>query len=199
MLVKICGIKTIEAGIIATEAGADYIGFVFAPSKREVTPSEAAVIAKAIPPSVQKVGVFVNESVENIIKIAKQVGLDVIQLHGNEPNTIVDQLPYKVIKAYSIDQISPEKIINFPSDYYIIDSPAGEHQGGSGKVFDWNLAIDLGLDPKKVILAGGLTPENIQRAINHVQPIGVDVSSGVETNGYKDHTKIKQFIANAKG
>lgn len=199
MLVKICGIKTIEAASVAVQAGADFIGFVFAPSKRQITPNQAAIIAKTVPASVQKVGVFVNETVENIKDIAEQVGLDIIQLHGDESPEILEQLPYQTIKAFSIDQVSAEMVKSFPADYYLIDSPVGEHRGGTGKTFDWKLATELGLHLDKVILAGGLSPDNIQEAIKQVQPAGIDVSSGVETNGEKDHQKIKQFIQNAKG
>jgi phosphoribosylanthranilate isomerase len=199
MLVKICGIKTIEAATVAGQAGADLIGFVFAPSKRKITPTEAAKIARKIPISVRKVGVFVNETVENMRNIAEQVGLDIIQLHGDEPPEILEQLPYQTIKAFSIDQVNAETIKSFPADYYLIDSPIGKHRGGTGKTFDWNLATELELDPSKLILAGGLSSENVQAAIELVNPAGIDVSSGVETNGKKDHQKIKQFIENAKG
>lgn len=199
MLVKICGIKTSEAATVAAQAGADFIGFVFAESKRKITPDQAAVIAKTVPASVRKVGVFVNETVENMKKIAEQVGLDVIQLHGDEPPATIKQLPYQTIKAFSIDQVSADTIEAFPSDFYIIDSPIGEYRGGTGKTFDWDLATELGLDLSKVILAGGLSPDNVQHAIKQVKPAGIDVSSGIETDGKKDHQKIKQFIQNAKG
>ncbi len=199
MLVKICGIRTNEAAEVAAQAGADFIGFVFAPSKRQITPEKAANIAKTIPASVRKVGVFVNETVENMKKIAEQVGLDVIQLHGDESPMMVEQLPYQTIKAFSIDQVDAKTIHSYPVDYYLIDSPIGEHRGGTGKTFDWDLATELGLDQSKVILAGGLSPSNVQTAIKQVSPAGVDVSSGVETAGEKDHQKIKQFIQNAKG
>ena len=199
MLVKICGIKTIEAASVAVQARADFIGFVFAESKRQITPDQAATIAKTIPASVRKVGVFVNETVENMREIAEQVGLDVIQLHGDESPSILEQLPYQTIKAFSIDLVNAETIKSFPADFYLIDSPIGEHRGGTGKTFDWDLATELGIDLSKIILAGGLSPENVQTAIQQVNPAGIDVSSGVETNGEKDHQKIKQFIRNAKG
>ncbi len=199
MLVKICGIRTNEAAEVAAQAGANFIGFVFAPSKRQITPEKAANIAKTIPTSVRKVGVFVNETVENMKKIAEQVGLDVIQLHGDESPMVVEQLPYQTIKAFSIDQVDAKTIHSYPVDYYLIDSPIGEHRGGTGKTFDWDLATELGLDQSKVILAGGLSPSNVQTAIKQVSPAGVDVSSGVETAGENDHQKIKQFIQNAKG
>src|SRR5690625_849821 len=199
MLVKICGITTIEAGNVAVQAGADFIGFVFAPSKRKITPNEAAKIAKTLPKSVQTVGVFVNESVENIKQIAELVDLDVIQLHGDEPPEMINELPYQTIKAFSIDQVDAQTIHSYSADYYLIDSPIGEHRGGTGKTFNWKRATDLGIDLNKVILAGGLSPSNVEAAIRQVRPVGIDVSSGVETNGKKDHEKIKQFIRNAKG
>lgn len=199
MLVKICGIQTIKAAEVAVEAGADFIGFVFAPSKRKIAPQQAAIIAKHIPSSVKKVGVFVNETPERIRQIADIIGLDIIQLHGDEPPDIVDELPYSIIKAYSIHQLDLLKLQKFPCDYYLIDSPPTTYRGGSGKTFNWKIAMNLPIDPNKIILAGGLTPKNIKEAITVVNPAGVDVSSGVETNGKKDHKKIKQFLANAKG
>lgn len=199
MLVKICGIKTVEAAQVAVQAGADFIGFVFAPSKRRITPEEAAKIAKAIPKSVRTVGVFVNESTENIKKIAEMVGLDVIQLHGDESPKMVAELPYQTIKAFSIDQVDARTIYSYQTDYYLIDSPVGEHRGGTGKIFDWKQATELEIDLNKVILAGGLSPDNVKAAIGQVGPAGIDVSSGVETNGEKDHEKMIQFIRNAKG
>lgn len=200
MLVKICGIKTIEAASVAVQAGADFIGFVFAPSKRKITPEQAAKIAKTIPTSIRKVGVFVNETVENIKEIAEHVGLDVIQLHGDEPPEMLGKIPYQTIKAFSIDQVSEACTIKaFPADFYLIDSPIDEYRGGSGKTFDWHLVTKLGIDSNKIILAGGLSSDNVQVAIKQVNPAGIDVSSGVETDGEKDHEKIKQFIRNAKG
>src|SRR5699024_3088600 len=187
MLVKICGIKTIEAASVAVQAGADFIGFVFAPSKRKTTPEEAARIAKTIPKSVRTVGVFVNETVDHIKQIAELVGLDVIQLHGDEPPEVIGELPYQTIKAFSIDQVDAQTINSYPADYHLIDSPVGEHRGGTGKTFDWKRATDLGIDLNKVILAGGLSPSNVQAAIRQVSPVGIDVSSGVETNGEKDY------------
>lgn len=199
MLVKICGIQTIEAAEVAVEAGANLIGFVFARSKREITPEKAAQIATSIPNSVKKVGVFVNETAENMIDIAETVDLDMIQLHGDETSELVAQLPYKTIKAFSIDSVDEKALKAFDADYYLIDSPPKIHRGGSGETFDWNLVTQLNIDPEKLILAGGLSVDNIKQAIHTVQPAGIDVSSGVETDGQKDHDKIKQFIIKAKG
>lgn len=198
MLVKICGITTKESADIAVNAGADYIGFVFAPSKRRINPTKARNIAQALPNSIKTVGVFVNEEVQTMLHIAEMVGLDVIQLHGDEPPEIAEQLPYPIIKAFSVDADTISHIQDYPCDYYLLDSPAGTSRGGNGIAFDWKLTGNLAMDHKRIILAGGLTPENVVKAINIANPAAVDVSSGVETNRKKDPDKIKQFIYNAK-
>ncbi|ASN07223.1 phosphoribosylanthranilate isomerase [Virgibacillus necropolis] len=199
MLVKTCGIMTKEAADTAVQTGADFIGFVFAPSKRYMTADQAAEIAKTIPQSVKKVGVFVNETAESITSIAEKVGLDYIQLHGDEPADFAEQLPYSIIKAFPATPDSFAQIKDYPCDYYLIDSPFGSNRGGNGTMFDWAILKELNLDTNKLILAGGLTPENVQQAISLTEPIGVDVSSGIETNGSKDLSKIKNFIVKAKG
>lgn len=199
MLVKICGLTTTEAAITATEAGADLIGFVFAKSKRQIAPLEAKKIASALPSSVKKTGVFVNETISSILEIADMVGLDIIQLHGDEPPEMIEQLPFEVIKAIPAKQEQLKEISSYSlADYYLIDSPFGKGRGGNGTTFDWNTLQNLPIDCSKLLLAGGLTPENVQEAIRFVQPAGVDVSSGVETEGKKDHQKIEQFIKKAK-
>lgn len=194
MLVKICGIKTIDAADAAVKAGADYIGFVFAESSRKISPEDAAMIASSLPVSVKKVGVFVNETVETMKETAQTVGLDTIQLHGEEPPEVAEQLPYEIIKAFPVNTETLPAIRSYPCDYYLLDS----WRGGSGIAFDWNLADQLSINRAKIMLAGGLTPENVTRAINTVRPAAVDVSSGVETNKEKDLNKIEQFIRNAK-
>lgn len=198
MLVKVCGIQTREAAEVVVQEGADFIGFVFAESKRKISPEQATEIASGLPNQVKKVGVFVNEQPKRMIEIAKQVGLDYLQLHGDEPAEVARKLPFRVIKVFVADSSNLENIQDYPCDYYLIDSPAGKYRGGSGKTFNWELIEELKLDRSKLILAGGLTVENVQQAIKVVHPIGVDVSSGVETNGEKDVLKIKQFIKNAK-
>jgi len=194
MLVKICGITTSEAAEAAAAAGADFIGFVFAASRRKITPERAKMIARSLSSSVKTVGVFVNETVEQMVNIAEYVGLDYLQLHGDEGEAVSKQLPRPVIKAFSVKDKSIKNIMNYPCDYYLIDSPGG----GTGKSFDWKLLDKFNLDASKLILAGGLNPDNVQEAIRVVKPAGVDVSSGVETNGAKDIKKIKQFIHAAK-
>ncbi|WP_430788891.1 phosphoribosylanthranilate isomerase [Virgibacillus flavescens] len=199
MLVKICGIMTNEAADTAVNAGTDFIGFVFTPSKRQITADQAASIAETVPRHVKKVGVFVNETKEKIVAIAEKAKLDYIQLHGDESAEFAAELPYPIIKAFPATKDKLSQIKNYPCDYYLIDSPFGKSRGGNGTVFDWMMLKELNLDTNKLILAGGLTPENVQQAINLTNPIGVDVSSGVESEGSKDLRKISHFIKQAKG
>lgn len=193
MLVKICGIQTCEAASTAAEAGADMIGFVFAPSKRQVTPETAKTIAACIPATVKKVGVFVDASPSFMQQIAMEVGLDYLQLHGQESPAIAKKLSLPVIKAFPNHQIN-DQIATYPCEYVLID---GTHPG-SGNTFDWQLLDQLPVNRNKLLLAGGLAPDNVQQAIRQVQPIGVDTSSGVEINGQKDSTRIQAFIQTAK-
>lgn len=198
MHVKVCGIKTLAVAKTVEQAGADFIGFVFAPSKRQITPDDAAAIAKELAPTIKKVGVFVNESVDTIERIAEEVGLDIIQLHGDESAAFARQLTLPVIKAFSINQVTPGDIAAYPCQYILIDSPGESYRGGSGKTFSWELLDELNIPREKLILAGGLTANNIKQAIELVRPVGADVSSGVETDGEKDPDKIYRFIKNTK-
>lgn len=198
MLVKICGIQTIEAAQAAVLAGADWIGFVFAPSKRRVSLEQARAIATTLPPSIQTVGVFVNETVETMNGLASKVPLDYIQLHGQEDNLIAKKIEAKIMKAFSITEIKQADAANYPCDYILVDAPRATYAGGNGVVFDWQQLKNLQLPHDKLMIAGGLTPDNVTSAIRLLQPTAVDVSSGVETNGKKDHNKITQFINRAK-
>lgn len=198
MIVKICGITTKETAHVVAANGADWIGFVFAPSKRQITVEHAKEIVATLPASIKKVGVFVNESLENMIEIAQTVPLDIIQLHGDEPKEIAEALPYPVIRACTLEQINTTVMKDYPCDYVLIDSPGTAFRGGSGIPFDWSQMEQLEIAREKLILAGGLSPENIKQAIQTVQPTGVDVSSGVETDEKKDHEKIKRFLLQAK-
>ena len=198
MYVKICGITSIEMANVVEENGANFIGFVFAPSKRQVSTEKAAEIANTLGKTINKVGVFVNETKENICHIAEQVGLDYIQLHGDETAAFATSLPYPVIKAFSSEKVTNELINHYPADYILIDSPPQEFRGGSGVTFDWSTLNQFDIDRSKLILAGGLTIDNVAQARAQVQPYAVDVSSGVETNGIKDAKKIEQFITLAK-
>ncbi|PFJ59150.1 phosphoribosylanthranilate isomerase [Bacillus thuringiensis] len=200
MKVKICGITDVETAKCACEYGADAIGFVFSESKREITPGLAKEIIGELPAHVLKIGVFVNESVEVIQKIADECGLTHVQLHGDEENHRIRRLNIPSIKSLGVTSESDMKSAQaYETDYILFDSPKEKFHGGNGKTFSWEL---LGHMPKelrkKTILAGGLNALNIEEAIRTVRPYMVDVSSGVETEGKKDVEKIKQFIIKAK-
>jgi phosphoribosylanthranilate isomerase len=199
MKVKICGITDIETGVAAANYGADAIGFVFAESKRRIPIEKAKEIIAHLPKEVWKVGVFVNETREEIESIASTVGLTHIQLHGDETASFSESLSLPVIKSISFQgNESLEALGGFPSDFILLDSPKGKYRGGNGTVFNWSEVNPKFLNPKKVILAGGLKADNVEAAINIIKPYMVDVSSGVETEGIKDLGKIKTFIEKAK-
>ncbi|MED3052561.1 phosphoribosylanthranilate isomerase [Bacillus thuringiensis] len=200
MKVKICGITDVETAKSACEYGADALGFVFAESKRKITPKRAKEIIQELPANVLKIGVFVNESVEVIQKIADECGLTHVQLHGDEDNHQIRRLNIPSVKSLGVTSESDMKNAQgYEADYILFDSPKEKFHGGNGKTFSWEL---LGHIPKelqkKTILAGGLNALNIEEAIRIVRPYMVDVSSGVETEGKKDVEKIKQFIIKAK-
>lgn len=194
--VKICGLTKKEHIQVAVEEQVDYIGFVFAKSKRQVTVEQAKVLAQSIPEPIQKVGVFVNETVENMLHIAKEVPLDVIQLHGQEPQQVVEALkPYTTIKAISVrTKEDVQKAAQYNVDYYLFDAPGIEYEGGSGNTFDWTLLENTKINRQNIILAGGLSPENVGRAIEQVEPYRIDVSSGVEIDGQKDEMRMRAFM-----
>lgn len=195
MLVKICGISSIEAAKQAINAGADFIGFVFAESKRKVSVEIARKISREIPNHVKKVGVFVNESIKQVETISEVVGLDYVQLHGDESPEYCATLTTPVIKAFQIRTKKDfEAISAYQVAFLLLDSPAGKYRGGNGEPFDWTLVSQTPLITTRIFLAGGLRPENVVGAIKEVKPMGVDVSSGVETNGQKDPAKMKAFI-----
>ena len=183
------------------EFGADAIGFVFVPNTpRYIEPAKAAEIIARLPPFVTTVGLFVNDSQEHIKQIADQCKLSALQLHGQESPDFCLQFNRKVIKAF---RIKNKEILTALPKYtvsaYLLDTYVKGAMGGTGVTFDWSLALEA----KKyglVILAGGLNPGNVAEAIQQVHPYGVDVSSGVEAEpGKKDHGKMKDFIAAAKG
>ena len=198
--VKICGLLQKEHVEAAVQHGADFIGFVFAPSRREVTIEQAAALAAHIPAHVKKVGVFVNETPARVREIAQAVPLDYVQYHGDEPQSVIDEVGYPAIKAFSVR--SAEDVLQaatYTVDYYLFDAPGTDFRGGSGHVFNWSLLAEAGINMNNVLLAGGLHADNVRQAIDEVQPFGVDVSSGVETNKVKDTTKIHAFLQAAKG
>ena len=189
MKIKICGLSTKEAVDTAVESGATHLGFILSPSKRQVAPEKIFQITNDVPKTVKKVGVFVDEPI-NFVKKAIQVAqLDLVQLHGNEDMNYINQLDISVIKAIRPDQEFKE----YEDVILLFDSP----QAGSGQAFDWESLVTSGLK-NKFFIAGGLNPENVAAAIQHFpNAYGVDVSSGVETDGIKNLTKIKNFVQNA--
>lgn len=201
MKVKICGITDVNTAVSCVNYGADAIGFVFAESKRKITPEDAREIVSQLPANIHKVGVFVNETKENIIQLAQFAGLTHIQLHGDETPDFCEALGLPVIKAISADaeEIGISDISKFPCEYFLVDGPKGEYRGGNGIAFDWQKVNSQAFKRKRLILAGGLDEGNVEEAISLVNPYMVDVSSGVETEGVKDLQKIKRFIKKAKG
>lgn len=189
--VKICGLSTKEAVKTAVSAGADYIGFVFAPSKRQVTLEQAAELAKFIPSHIQKVGVFVSPSRAELLEAVDKVGLDLVQVHGQVADDLFEDLPCASIQAVQVDRDG--HVPNSQPDYLLFDAPVA----GSGQTFDWG-RLDTTELAQPFFIAGGLNEDNVARAIQHFSPFAVDVSSGVETNGQKDHEKIRRFIERVK-
>jgi phosphoribosylanthranilate isomerase len=198
--VKVCGMTSLKDALVAVEEGADAVGFIFyKKSPRSVTMKIVREIVLELPPFVDTVGVFVDESAVQINKIADYCNLDIIQLHGDESPTFCKRIRRKVIKAFRIkDMQSVKKISCFQVSGFLLDTFSENLHGGTGKVFDWNLVLPA----KKfgpVIMAGGLTPNNVQQAVRQVRPYGVDVCSGVESEpGIKDHKKVRAFLKNAK-
>ena len=189
--VKICGLSTKEAVKTAVSAGADYIGFVFAPSKRQVTVEQAIELAKFIPSHIQKVGVFVSPSRAELLEAVDKVGLDFVQVHGQVVDKLFENLPCGSIQAVQVDEGG--HVPNSQADYLLFDAPVA----GSGQIFDWG-RLDTTELAQPFFIAGGLNEDNVEEAIQHFTPYAVDVSSGVETNGQKDHEKIRRFIERVK-
>ena len=189
--VKICGLSTKEAVETAVSAGADYIGFVFAPSKRQVTLEQAADLAKTTPATVKKVGVFVSPSRAQLLETIEQVGLDLVQVHGQVADDLFENLPCDSIQAVQVDENG--HVPNSRADYLLFDAPVA----GSGRTFDWGKLDTTGLN-QPFFIAGGLHEDNVVKAIQHFTPYAVDVSSGVETDGQKDYEKIRRFIERVK-
>jgi len=199
--VKICGITTRDDALMAVEAGADALGFVFfEKSTRHVTPQKAAVIIRDLPPFVQTVGLFVNEEADQVNWTADFCGLDLVQLHGEEEPEYCLGIHRRAIKAFRVkDATSLAGINRYPVTGVLLDAWSPLAHGGTGQTFDWDLARDAGL-VNHLILAGGLNPDNIADAVRTVSPYAVDVSSGVESvPGRKDPEKVRAFIRRAKG
>ncbi|MBD3401908.1 phosphoribosylanthranilate isomerase [candidate division GN15 bacterium] len=189
--VKICGITNPEDALAAVRAGADALGFVFAPSPRRVTPAQAAAIIAELPPFIATVGVFVDTGSAGIEAIIRQCGFHYIQLHGTNDRSIDSVVP--LIRAFSA-VADADDIIAHPARFVLLDGYHPNRAGGTGRTCDWSLAAQVARR-RPLILAGGLHADNVASALETVRPAAVDVSSGVEREpGQKDHEKIQSFI-----
>jgi phosphoribosylanthranilate isomerase len=194
--VKICGITNMEDALTVAAAGADALGFVFyRKSPRYITPDNAATIVRQLPPFVTTVGLFVDESGARVDSIRRQVGLDCLQFHGRESQNYISQFPCRVVKAVRVaDRKSLGDVARFQVNAVLLDSFRAGEMGGTGTTFDWSWLE--GFDSSaRLILAGGLTPDNVREAITICRPYGVDCSSGVEKSpGVKDPRLVRNFI-----
>lgn len=196
MFVKICGVTDEADALLAVAMGADAVGLILAPSKRQVAFDRARDIARQLPSEVLTVGVFRDEAAGRVVELANRAGLGAVQLHGHETPAeaawIRARVPL-VIKALPAGEDLATRAAEYEVDAVLVDSP----EPGSGRVFDWSAVV--GLDPgTRVILAGGLTPDNVGEAIERVRPWGVDVASGVERSvGHKDPVKVRRFVNEA--
>lgn len=191
VLVKICGIRSLEASKAVAKAGADFLGLNFVPSsKRYINPKDALGIIKLIRGKIKIVGVFQDADIDYVNGIAANLGLDFVQLHGQEDNDYINKVGVPVIKSVTLkDQLSKIR-----TKYFILDRT----NRGRGSMVDLKKAAKLAIK-FPIFYAGGLNPENVADVINKIQPFAVDVAGGIETNGYQDTEKIKLFVGNAKG
>lgn len=195
-IIKFCGITNLEDALDAVKFGVDALGFVFAMSPRKVTADMVKKIITNLPPYVLTVGVFVNEKIDIVKTTVESCGIDWVQLHGDESPEYCSNLNLKCIKVIknNIDIIPQYK-----TDYVLLDALSPVRLGGTGTLYDWDLAVRAKMFGKKIILAGGLNPENVCDAIRKVNPYAVDVSSGIEKEpGKKDYNKMRDFIYNIK-
>lgn len=198
VLVKICGITDAATALTAADAGADALGFVFAPSRRRIRPEAAREIISQLPPALGRVGVFVNEDPRVVLEIAALCGLTAVQLSGDEPPSYRLDSGLPVIRTVRVGGNRPLPNFSlYQAEAFLFDTYREGSYGGSGEAFDLKLLKGMNC-PKPVILAGGLNCGNVKEAVRLARPYAVDVSSGVETGGIKDIQKIKDFIALAK-
>lgn len=200
--VKMCGVTSPEDALLCAEAGAAAIGLVFWPgSPRFVDRALARRIVEALPSFVLRVGVFVDQSLDMLTRTSEDVGLDIIQLHGGERPEMVACLPRRVLKAVRVGRDSVlEEVEQYQGAAILLDTKDERRPGGTGVPFDWQLAQQVRARVPFLVLAGGLTPENVAAAIKSVGPDAVDVSSGVEARpGKKDPAKVKAFVEAVRG
>jgi len=200
--VKICGITNLEDALFAVEAGADALGFVFyGNSPRYISPKDARSVISELPPFVTTVGVFVDEEAGRVREIAAGAGLGVVQLHGSERPDYCANMGLSVIKALRVrEERDILEMASYNVAAFLLDTYKKGQMGGTGEVFDWDVAVKaVGEGKRPVILSGGLSPDNVAGAVNKVRPYAVDVSSGVESKpGVKDRELVRFFIREAK-
>jgi phosphoribosylanthranilate isomerase len=200
--VKICGITNVEDALVAAEAGAEALGFVFyEASPRSVSLKTASSIVRQLPPFLIKVGVFVDAPPEVVTRAVRECRLSLLQFHGSETPEYCLQFGVMTMKAFQVkDAASLLKISNYKTDAWLLDAYSAEAKGGTGETFNWDHAIEAKRWGRPIFLAGGLTPANVVQAVRCVQPYGVDVSSGVESApGKKDPDKVRAFVQAAHG
>ncbi|MBW7957187.1 MAG: phosphoribosylanthranilate isomerase [Deltaproteobacteria bacterium] len=203
MRVKICGITNLEDALKAAELGADSLGFIFyKKSPRYISPRTAGLIIRELPPFITPVGVFVDEELTKVAATAAETGICTAQLHGSESPEYCERLGIKVIKAIRVrDMADINRLRPYNVSAYLLDTFKEGVHGGTGETFDWDIAVEakaLG----RIILSGGLNPENVKEAVEKVRPYAVDACSGVEIKdrpGRKDHTKLKEFMERVRG
>ena len=203
MKIKMCGLRRPDDIIYANEYLPDYIGFVFAESRRKVSGEEAKNLGAQLDPFIKKVGVFVNEPVRSLITISKQAGLDIIQLHGDEGEEYIKEVKHetgkelwKAVRVRMVKDIQEAQ--RLPADKLLLDSFSEESYGGTGKVMDFAV-LDHADIRKPYFIAGGLTVENLPEILKKAEPYGIDISSGIETEGVKDREKMLKVIQCVRG
>jgi phosphoribosylanthranilate isomerase len=199
MFVKVCGITRLTDALQAVQAGATALGFVFwSHSPRYVTPERAAEIIGELPSTIVTVGVFVNEPVDSIREVVARSRITTVQLHGDEPPAYADGLSWPIIRSVSVEEAAEAGPAWPRETVFLVDAVDPVRRGGTGGRVDWPRAAAVARN-WRIVLAGGLTPENVAQAIATVRPYGVDVSSGVEQSpGVKDFDKVARFVANAR-
>lgn len=193
--VKICGITNIEDALLAEQLGADAIGFIFyKPSKRHISPGDAKLISQKLSPFTLKVGVFVNETADDINRVASEVKLNLIQLHGNEKPELISSLVLPAIKSFRISEVFDFSILNkYPAMSFLFDTFSKDEFGGTGKSFDWNMIPST--IREKSIIAGGITSANVEEIITKINPYAIDVSSSLEESpGKKNSNKMTNLF-----
>lgn len=205
--VKICGITNLKEISLLNKYLPDYAGFVFVKSRRQVTPEQAAELGAGLAPTIKKVGVFVDYEVELVADAAMRAGLDAVQLHGSENGRYIEVLRsllkpgieiWKALRVNDDHMPEPGMVNSMDVDRLLLDTYINDAYGGTGKCFEWGLVTKMSIDVP-IVLAGGLNPGNVRQAMEQAKPFAVDISSGVESEGFKDEHKMQAFIDTVRG